>query len=191
MKTLLSCLLLCAFIQLNAQESSSLRLHLQGYNLVFPGLEVAWEYPIFAKKFTNKKEKTSTLQAIIAPVAEVYFYRGNHTGIAINGDLSLKYQLNNGLEFQAYGGIGLLNAILAGEVYELGDNGEFTSSKLKGNRYVQWKTGFGFGKHLTTKNGKPISINLRAGIREARLPAGPIIPSITIGVNYFLNKKEE
>ncbi len=178
-----------SFTLLNAQENSSLRLHIQGYNFVFPGLEVAWEYPLWSKKISSKKEKTSTFLVTVAPVAEVYFYRGNHTGLGINGDLSVKYRFNNGFELQAYGGMGLLNAILAGEVYELDDNGEFTSSKLKGNRYFQWKTGFGFGKHLTTKNGKALSINLRAGIREARLPAGPIIPNVTLGANYFLTKK--
>lgn len=180
MRLLTLCLLLVASTQVYAQKDASLRLHLQGYNFVFPAAEVAYEYPFYTKPFGESGKK---LQAIIAPTADVYFYRGNHTGIGINGDLSVKYTTSKGFEYQIFGSYGLLRTILAGKTYELNDNGEFESSSLKGNWYSQWKTGFGFGKRLANK---PISINFRAGVREARLPGAFIVPSVGLGVNWFL-----
>jgi len=184
MRTILLCLFLGVLPQLDAQESASWRFHLQGYNLVFPGLEVAYEYPVYTHSFGESGQK---LQVVLAPVADIYFYRGNHTGIGLNGDLSLKYTTSNGFEMQAFGGYGILGAVLAGEVYEPNGSGGFESSSFKGNLYPQWKAGVGFGKKLADK---PLSINFRICVREAKLPAATLTPNLSLGINWYLNNSQ-
>ena len=180
---LLTLFFLFSFTLLNAQNEPSWRIHYQGYNLVFPGLEVAWEYPLLTKSFGDNGRK---LQAVVAPTTEFYYHAGNHTGFSLNGDLSLKYTTSKGFEYLLFGSVGALEAVLAGEVYELGDNGEFTSSKLKGNLYSQWKAGFGIGKSIPNK---PFVVNLRAGVRQARFPAPELTPNVSLGVNWLINQK--
>ena len=165
--------------QLVAQESPSLRFHIQGYNYVFPGFEVAYEQPLLTKNFGESNRK---VQLIAAPSVDFYQYKGNHTGISLNGELNLKYADARGIEFLLFGGYGLLESILSGDVYELDENGEFTSSKLKANLYSQWKSGIGIGKRM---NDKPFGVNLRLGVRYAALPAAVIVPNLSIGVNWY------
>lgn len=184
MRIIIFCLLIGFLPQLDAQENASWRFHLQGYNFVFPGVEVAYEYPVYTKYFGESGQK---LQAVIAPVADIYFYRGNHTGIGLNGDLSLKYTTAKGFEYQVFGGYGIVEAVLAGEVYEANGSGGFESSSFRGNLYPQWKAGVGFGKKLAEK---PLSINLRIGVREARLPAAFIVPNLSVGVNWYFKNTE-
>ncbi|MFK7926516.1 MAG: hypothetical protein AB8H47_31495 [Bacteroidia bacterium] len=184
MRSIIFCLFIVAITSLSAQENASWRFHLQGYNFVFPGVELAYEYPFYTKTLGESGQK---LQAVIAPVVDVYAYRGNHTGISLSGDLSLKYSTAKGFEYQIFGAYGILEAVLAGDVFEANGSGGFESSSLKGNLYPQWKAGVGFGKKLADK---PISINLRIGVREARLPAAYIVPNASVGINWFFKAQQ-
>ncbi|MEL6654298.1 MAG: hypothetical protein AAFQ87_26210, partial [Bacteroidota bacterium] len=144
------------------------------------GLEVAYEYPVFTQYFGGSGKN---LQVILSPVVDVYAYRGNHTGVSLNGDLSLRYATVNGFSYQAFGAYGVLGTVLAGEVYEASPNGGFESSRIKGDLYPQWKIGIGIGQKIANT---PISLNLRLGVREARLPGGSPVPNTSIGINWFL-----
>lgn len=177
-------LVILSFIStLSGQDSPSLRLHLQGYNVVFPGIEVAYQYPIY--RHTFNEEKQNELVVNIAPVIDVYQYKGNHTGIGLMGELNLQYIFPKGYLVETYGGFGMLEAILSGKVYELNDSGEFEESRFKGNLYSNWKTGFGFGKFIHLKSGNKMLLNLKGGIRRVRTPGAWIAASTSIGVHFL------
>ncbi len=190
MKTILPALFLMLCLTLQAQNIPSWRLHLQGYNVLHSGLELAWEYPILHKVKTNKKDKDRIYQLLLAPTFDFYHQKDNHTGLSLNGEVILKTIGSKGMEFQLYGGAGGIQTILAGEVYEMDSNGDFSSSKLKGNLHRHWKVGFGFGYNLFTTKEKPYAVSFRAGIRQLNLPASPITPSLGIGVNYYFLKNK-
>ena len=174
-------IMLC--FQMNAQTASSWRFDLQGYNLVFPSLQVAKEFPLLS--VNTHENKSNLLELRVAPTAEIYFYKGNHTGISLNGELNLRYRLNNDFEFGLYGSVGALEAILAGEVFEQNPDGTFTSSSNKGNLYSQWNTGFSIGKSLQNSNNQPFSISVRAGARRDGSPAAEITPNIGLSLNWY------
>ncbi len=169
-----------------AQKQHSFRLHLQGYNLVNPGIELAYEMPLITATKTNKKTKNRHYQIAVSPVFEFYHQRINHSGLSLGADLILRTISHKGFEIMAFGNTSLLQTILAGEIYELDDNNQFTSGRLKGNRHFQWKTGIGFGYNAMKTKQKPYAVNMRLGIRQQNMPASPIVGTISIGMNYFL-----
>lgn len=190
-------LLFCSiflFCNAYAQETRSFRTHLQAYNYVFPGIELAYEMPVITQ--ANKKDNQKGFQLNLAPVFDLYFYRGNHTGLSLIAEMNIKYFGKKGYTYQVFGGYGGVYEILSGEVYEMNESGAFTSSKLKGNLYSQYKFGFGFGKFVYLKSGKKAHISLRGGIREARTPGGFLVPNFSAGINWPLkpvdkSKKKE
>ena len=178
-------ILLC--FQMNAQTASSWRFDLQGYNVVFPGLQVAKEFPILTINTHEAQNKSNFLQLRVAPTAEIYFYRGNHTGISLNGELNVRYHFDNNFEMSLYGSFGALEAILVGKVFMQNPDGTFTSSSAKGNLYSQWNTGFVVGKSFQTSNDRKYTVSARAGVRQATFPAAAITPNIGLSLNWYTN----
>jgi hypothetical protein len=171
-----------------AQDKSVLRFHLQGFNLVFPGVEIAYQSPII--KYAFNEEKQNKFFVSLSPVVDFYVQKKNHTGIGLMGEVNLQYQSSRRFIYEIYGGFGMLAAILSGEVYELNSQGDFEKSKLKGNIYQSWKTGIGISKMVSTKSNKMLAYHLRVGVRHAKTPGAFIIPNVSLGVNFILNKKE-
>lgn len=188
MKSLFVVLLsLICYFHGNAQESASWRLDLQGYNVVFPGIQIAREFPVWTLNREVGEGKSHLMQLRVAPTAEVYFYKGNHTGFGLNGEASLTYRFANDFGVFLYGSMGALASVLAGEVFEQNPDGTFTSG-TKGNLYSQWSTGFGFGKSLMKSHNKPLCINIRAGVRQANFPATLITPNVSLSLNWYTSK---
>ena len=173
----------------NAQDQPALRLNLQGYNVIFPGVEIAYQHPIFKRTLNQSKQNKFILN--LAPVFDFYHYKGNHTGIGLTGEMNLQIISKKGFISELYGGYGLLGSILSGEVYELNDQDRFESNNLKGNVYTNWKVGFGFAKRCSFKSGKILYLNFRAGIRHAKTPGAFVTPIFNLGVNFLLNQKKK
>ncbi len=171
-----------------AQEKSALRLHLQGYNLVFPGAEIAYQFPIV--KRTINEEKQNKFLVNVAPVTDFYVQKKNHTGFGLMGEGSFQYQTSKRFIYEIYGGMGMLAAILSGDVYELNSQGEFEKNNLQGNIYQSWKAGFGISKLVSPESDRLIAYHFRIGVRHAKMPGAFIVPNMSLGVNYGLNKKE-
>lgn len=178
-----------SIVNVKGQDSASLRVHLQGYNLVFPGVEIAYQYPILKGSFNEDKPNTLILN--LAPVIDFYAYKGNHFGVGLTGELNIQQLFSKGMIFEIYGGYGILDAILSGTTYELNEVGEFETRKNKGNLYLNWKAGLGLSKIVALKSGKTICFNLRAGVRQAKTPGAFSVPNISMGANFLLSKTKE
>jgi len=176
-------LLVAPYIQ--AQDQPSLRLHIQGYNVVFPGIETAIEFPILQWELGKKKHN---LKIVVAPVLDFFSYRGNYNGLGMVAELNPKITLESGWSYEIYGGIGLVNAFLSGTTYELQSDGSFSEQKAKSNQYLNLKAGFGVGKNISISN-KQYVLSLRAGIREIRVPGYFLAPTTSIGVSIPLKSK--
>jgi len=184
--SILSFLFLC---NLKGQDHSTLRFHVQGYNLVFPGIEIAFQQPILKSTLNVEKQNKFIINA--AQVLDFYVQKRNHSGIGFMEELNLQFQDSQGFIFETYGGFGMLISILSGDVYELNDNGKFESNKLKGNVYTTWKAGLAIAKVHQLSSGRITSYQLRTGIRYAKTPGALIVPNISFGVNYSLNKTKK
>jgi|GEM_PF-2868556 len=171
-----------------AQKNSSLRLHMQGYNLVFPGVEIAYQYPIINHIISEEKQNKFVAQ--LSPVVDFYVQKNNHTGIGLMGELSLQYQSSQRINFEIYGGFGILAGILAGEIYEQNAQGDFEKSNFKGNIYQSWKAGLGISKSVLSKKGRMLSYHLRLGARYAKTPGAITVSNVSFGIIYTLSKKE-
>lgn len=191
MKSITLCLLLACCLSVYAQDSPGLRLHLQGYNILTPGFELAWEYPLLSRTKTTKKNKTRQYQILAAPVFETYFQKGNHTGLSVDGEVLLRLTAGKGHAFQVQSSVGLLRTFLHGTVYELDDNNNFVERKLAGNLHTQWKAGFAYGYDFSVQKEKPFSIQLRVGARRANMPASPVVPSVSLGATWYYSNHNE
>ncbi len=180
-------------LHLTAQEvvdfeapQKSLKIHLQAVNGTFPGAELAYEFPLLRKTQTNQKRY---YQINIGPQVEYYRHSGFHSGLVIGADTKWLTQGHKGFEYFVFGGAGLLQTILIGEVYEQTENGTFEKSKYKGNRHLQLKAGLGFGFNAWQKHNKPYALNTRIGIRQQHLPGSPLVFTLSGGINYYFTKK--
>lgn len=172
---------------ISSQDDSSLRLHFQGYNLIFPGIELAYQYPILNHSFGEKKPKQFIVHA--SPVLDFYRQIDNHSGLGLSAELNSQLLFQNQFTLEAYGGLGFQQAILAGTVYEIDETGNFVENKLKANTYLIWKAGIGIGKIIHRKNGNPMLLSLRTGVRKNSSPGRTITPNMSIGLNLYLTRK--
>lgn len=184
-------IILCSIFSSHAQNQNSLRVHIEGVNIFYPGIELGYEIPFLTNTKTTKKEKIRLKQLLVAPTLEFYNQKINHAGVSIGADIIAKHIGHNGFEFLFFANGGLLQTILSGDVYEQNEDGSFSSSKIKGNRHFQWKAGFGLGKHLMKVSDRPLSFNMRLGVRQQNLPGSWIVFTGSAGVNYYFSKKNE
>ncbi len=180
--------LLLAFmsIQAVAQVQPSLRTHLKGYVIVFPGVELAVEFPI--KTWSLSEAKTHELIINASPVIDFFNYRGNYNGLGLMAELNPKLNLENGWTYELFGGVGLVNAFLARTAYEIQPDGTFSEKNAKSNQYFSWKAGLGIGKSITI-SGKNYSVGFRIGAREVRTPGYLVAPEASVGIIIPLKSK--
>jgi hypothetical protein len=149
-----------SFLSVN-KTSSNLRI---AYNssLIYPGIRLGIEFPIYTVNLTNNSNSGGQKQIVkdrfISANAGWYHHESFHDNIYITIEWTMRRTNKNGFFTEFSSGAGYSRTFLGEITYRVENNGEVDVFKLAGYNYAMIVAGGGFGYDFTSKKGISLSV---------------------------------
>jgi hypothetical protein len=161
-------------------------------SIVYPGFKVGVERPYkFTQrdKLTSKKIKTYYKERYLSYSLGMYTQARYHTNFLLQAEWIKRRQKSKGFYYEGSLGTGFSRTFVAGQSFEVLENGDIKKVSLSGNCYAQFNLGGSVGYNFNLKQQKPFSVYLKHHWHFL-FPYNAFItprPTLELGCNYNLS----
>lgn len=146
-------------------QAQQLRVAYFGETVTHYGLKVAYEYPIISR---IKSSNTARKEFLITPGLAVYNHPHNHVGIIFSPELAYQRTGRRGGVFEVSLSNSYLRYFLAGQTFEVGENGEFQRVKMAGRGAYLPTVSVGYGRDLSVRHHRSLAWYARLNLIQQR-----------------------
>lgn len=183
-------LLLPLSIQAQTRPAPGLRLHYYGYWLFHPGVQAAWEQPLWqhVREKRGKREGQIWHSLYAAPQLTCYAHRKNHYGIAPGLEAGYQATRRKGFEYQAFISGSYLLTLLANPVWEQQPDGSFARKRLAGRGSFMPGGGISLGQNLWKTGKAPLAWSVRLLFTQPYQATSVLTPNGSLGIRYYFSR---
>ncbi|MFD1145063.1 hypothetical protein ACFQ4C_28295 [Larkinella insperata] len=146
-------------------QAQQLRVAYFGETVTHYGLKVAYEYPLISRvKMGNNARK----EFLITPGLAVYHHPHNHVGVIFSPELAYQRTGPRGGVFEVSLSNSYLRYFLAGQTFEVGENGEFQRVSMAGRGAYLPTVSVGFGRDLAVRKNRSLAWYARLNLMQQR-----------------------
>lgn len=160
-------LALAALLALPGPEAQAqqLRMAYFGETVTHYGLKVAYEYPLISRIKTRNSARKDFL---FTPGIAVYNHPRNHVGLILSPELAYQRTGRRGGVFEVSLSNSYFRYFLAGQTFEVDENGGFRQVKMAGRGAYLPTVSVGFGRDLSIRKNRSLAWYARLNLMQQR-----------------------